>query len=545
MGSEIFERPTSRRTLFKGAAAVGVLAAVPTLSACGGGGENPNKQSSGPASAEAGAKSANPNGTITAGLSYELGTNGFDPMSTTAALTLAANWHTMEGLTELDFADNSKPYAALGADLPKKIDDTHYEVTLRDGAKFHNGDPVTVEDVIFSFERVMDPANKSLYLQFISFLDKVTKKDDKTIAFALKFPFSLVAERLAVVKIVPKKLVEADAKGFAANPVGTGPWKMTDNSAASKEVVFEKFADYTGKRPAKAQKMVWKVVPDASTRTNAITSGSVQVIDSVPYLSIDTLKSTAKVDSVQGFNLAFVMFNCGSAPMDNVKNRQGVLYSFDMDKVVSTAFLGNASKVTCFVPENHPAYKKAKVVYSKDVDKAKALFKETGLTKVRMLVTNHDWLKPVTPILKESLEAAGLQVEFTELTSANLYNTIDGKPEAYDIVVAPGDPSVFGGDADLLMRWWYAGDTWTESRMHWKGQESYQKVQELLDKARAATGDEQKKLWGETFDVISENVPLYPLFHRKVPTAYDEKTLVDFKPISQTGFTFSNVGTTK
>ena len=52
-------------------------------------------------------------------------------------------------------------------------------------------------------------------------------------------------------------------------------------------------------------------------------------------------------------------------------------------------------------------------------------------------------------------------MEFTEKKSADVYNTIDGKPAAYDVVIAPGDPSVFGNDPDLLMRWWYAGDTWT------------------------------------------------------------------------------------
>lgn len=533
MGSEFFKQPTSRRNIFRIAGAIGVAGAVSSgLAACG---------KKGGSSSAGGAKG---NATITAGISYELGNSGFDPLTTTAALTLAANWHTLEGLTEIDFANNSTAYPALATDLAAKVDDTHYEMKLREGAVFHNGDPVTVDDVVFSFNRVMTE-EKSFYAQFITFIQKVEKKDDKTVAFTLKFPFSLINERLAVVKIVPKKLVEADQKAFDANPVGTGPFKLTDNSAASKTLVFEAFDKYTGKRPAKVSKMTWKVMPDAATRTNAITSKDVQVIDSVPYNSIETLKATSQVDTVQGFNLAFAMFNCGSAPMSDVRNRQGVLYAFEIDKVVATGFLGNASPAKSFLPENHPAYKQAKVVYEDNLEKAKQLFAETGLKKVRLLCTNHDWLKSSTPILKQSLEAAGLQVDFTEDSSANVYKTIDGKPEAYDIVVAPGDPSVFGGDPDLLMRWWYSGDTWTDARMHWKGQESYTKVQQLLDAALSLEGDAQKAKWGEVFDLLSETVPLYPLFHRKTPTAYDKETLVDFKAISQTGFTFVNVGSTK
>lgn len=147
-------------------------------------------------------------------------------------------------------------------------------------------------------------------------------------------------------------------------------------------------------------------------------------------------------------------------------------------------------------------------------------------------------------MIKEALEAAGLEVQYEEKKSSDVYATIDGDPGAYDIVVAPGDPSVFGDDADLLLRWWYAGDTWTEGRMHWKGQDSYTQVQELLDPASQTTGDEQVSAWHDTFDVISENVPLYPIFHRKTPTAYDADTLVDFQPIAVTGLSFVDVGST-
>lgn len=478
---------------------------------------------------------------ITAGISYELGTNGYDPMTTTSALTIAANWHTMEGLYEIMPTPDRTVYPALAAGEPE-VDGTSVVVKLRDGAKFHNGEPVTAEDVVYSFERVLDPENKSLYASFIPFIEKVAAKDEKTVEFTLKYPFSLVKERFAVVKIVPKAVVEADKAAFDANPVGTGPWKMTDNGAASSTVVFEKFADYTGSKPAKTDKMTWKILPDAATRTNAIESKSVMAIDSVPYLSIDQVKGSADVESVQGFGLLFIMFNNGeNSAMHDLKNRQGILYSIDMDKVIKTGLSNQASPATCFVQENHAAYKKASTVYALDAAKASELFGETGLKNIKMLVTNHDWVKPCTPIIKEAIEAQGVSVEFEELKSSDLYNKIS-EDNSWDVVIAPGDPSVFGADADLLLRWWYAGDTWTDGRMHWKGTDSYNKVQELLGKAAEQTGDEQVATWHEIFDIISDEVPLYPLFHRKSPSAWDSKALDGFTPISLTGLSFVDVG---
>ncbi len=535
------QTPTTTRRGFLGL--VGTLSAAAAIagsvSACGG--ENPNKRPAGSATAGTAAK----DGTITAGISYELGTNGFDPMTTSAALTVAANWHTMEGLTEVMPTPGREVYAALGKELPKQVDPTTYEVTLRDGATFHDGSPVTVDDVTFSFDRVLDPANKSLYASFIAFVAKVSKKDDKTVTVTLKYPYSLVNERLAVVKIVPKKAAEADRKAFDAKPVGTGPYKMTDNGAASKTIRFERFDGYRGPRPALAKVMEWKILPDESTRTNGLQSQAVQAIDSVPYLSIDSIKASSTVESVQGFGLLFAMFNCGSKPFDDVKNRQAVLYAIDMEKVIKTALLGNATAATCFVPEDHPAYHKASMVYALDAAKAKSLLAETGLTRIRMLCTDHDWVKKATPIMKESLEAIGLSVDFVQKKSADVYTTIDGKTGAYDLVIAPGDPSVFGNDADLLMRWWYANDTWTDLRMHWKGQTPYTQLQQVLDKAVRETGSAQKDQWHQAFDLVSEQVPLYPLFHRKAPTAWNAQTLVDFKPISLTGLSFLNVASTK
>ncbi|MBB1508323.1 ABC transporter substrate-binding protein [Tessaracoccus sp. MC1756] len=538
----------SRRSIFKLAGSFGAAAALAgSLAACSPSASQPTP---GASTSPAGSESASPSaaavtdGKITAAISYELGTNGYDPMTTTAALTVAANWHTMEGLTELHPATR-EVFAALGSDMPSQVDDTTWEVTLRDGAVFHDGSPVTPEDVVFSFERVLNPDNASLYAAFIPFIESVTAKDDKTVTIKTSYPFSLVPERLAVVKIVPKALVEADQKAFDLAPIGTGPYKLTDNGAASQVLKFERFDQYTGPQAARAAEMEWQIIPDDSTRTNALSSDTVQAIDSVPAANLAQLAETKSVAAEQGFGLLFMMFNCGAAPMNEVKNRQAILYALDYDRICKVGMSDLASPAKSFVHEAHPAFKEASVQYAGNVAKAKELLAETGLTSVRLLSSDHGWFAAVRPIVKESLEAAGLTVAYEEKKSSDVYATIDGAVDAYDVVMAPGDPSVFGDDADLLLRWWYAGDTWTDARMHWKGQDSYNQVQDLLGQASESTGDEQVGIWHQVFDLVSENAPLYPIFHRKSPTAFDAETLQDFKPIPVTGLSFVGVGSTK
>ena len=534
---------SSRRDFIRLTGTLGMAAGLAvSLAACGGKAKTAGgAKGSGTATDQ---EVTHKDGVITAGISYELGTNGYDPMTTSSALTVAANWHTLEGLTELHPATR-EVYAALAAEMPKKVDDTTYEATLRKDAKFTDGSAVTADDVVFSFTRVLDPANKSLYSQFLPFIDKVEAKDANTVTIKLKYAFSLVAERLSVVKIVPKAVVEADAKKFDMNPTGSGPYKMTDNGAASQKVVFERNDSYNGPRPALAKSMTWQVLPDDTTRTNAVSSGSVQAIDAVPAANLSTLKDPVKVAAQQGFGLLFAMFN--NTTFSNVKARQAVLYALDYAKICDTSMAGLATPATCFVQEGHPAYKKAKVVYSMDAAKAKSLLAEAGVTTINLLCTDHGWFSAVRPVIRENLEALGVTVKYDEKKSADTYSFIESADgaKAWDVVIAPGDPSVFGDDADLLMRWWYGGDVWTDARMHWKGSEGQKAIQALLDEAVKLEGDKQIAKWQEAFDKISEDVPLYPLFHRKAPTAYNSSTLENFKPISLTGLSFVGTGSSK
>ena len=534
---------SSRRDFIRLTGTLGMAAGLAvSLAACGGKAKTAGgAKGSGTATDQ---EVTHKDGVITAGISYELGTNGYDPMTTSSALTVAANWHTLEGLTELHPATR-EVYAALAAEMPKKVDDTTYEATLRKDAKFTDGSAVTADDVVFSFTRVLDPANKSLYSQFLPFIDKVEAKDASTVTIKLKYAFSLVAERLSVVKIVPKAIVEADAKKFDMNPTGSGPYKMTDNGAASQKVVFEHNDSYNGPRPALAKSMTWQVLPDDTTRTNAVSSGSVQAIDAVPAANLSTLKDPVKVAAQQGFGLLFAMFN--NTTFSNVKARQAVLYALDYAKICDTSMAGLATPATCFVQEGHPAYKKAKVVYSMDAAKAKSLLAEAGVTTINLLCTDHGWFSAVRPVIRENLEALGVTVKYDEKKSADTYSFIESADgaKAWDVVIAPGDPSVFGDDADLLMRWWYGGDVWTDARMHWKGSEGQKAIQALLDEAVKLEGDKQIAKWQEAFDKISEDVPLYPLFHRKAPTAYNSSTLENFKPISLTGLSFVGTGSSK
>lgn len=526
----------SRRNFLKLSGAVGAAAAfTATLSACGGAASTTSSNATNTAA-------VNKDLTIEAGISYALST-GFDPLSSSGATPMAANLHIFEGLIELHPATR-EPYNALAAADPKKVNDTTYQVTIREGAKFHDGSPVTTEDVAFSFTRVMDPANKSLFSQFIPFIQDVKPLDGKTVEFTLKYAFPGFGPRISVVKIVPKALA-TDLKAFDAKPVGSGPYKLV-SAVKDDKIVFEAFADYNGPKPALAKGMTWLLLSDAAARVTAVQSGRVQAIEDVPYLDVDGLKSKVKVESVQSFGLLFLMFNCAKAPFNNKLVRQALHYGMDKEAIIKKALFGNAKAASSYFQEGHPDYVKAKNVYGYDAKKAEDLLKEAGVTNLEfeLLTTDTAWVKDVAPLILESWnKLPGVKVTVKNLQSGALYTDRVGKGD-YTVVAAPGDPSVFGNDADLLLSWFYSGSTWMEKRAFWTTPERT-KLQELMDKGSQASGDAAKKTVGEIVDLVSEEVPLYPIFHRQLPSAWDENKLSGFRPLPTTGVSFIDVGDRK
>lgn len=525
----------SRRNFLKLTGAMGAAAAfTASVAACG----SPAPTTTG---SSASAAAVNKDLTIEAGISYALST-GFDPLSSSGATPMAANLHIFEGLIELHPATR-EPYNALAAADPKKVNDTTYQVTIRDGATFHDGTPVTTEDVAFSFTRVMDPANKSLFSQFIPFIQDVKPVDATTVEFTLKYAFPGFGPRISVVKVVPKALA-TDLKAFDAAPVGTGPYKLI-SAVKDDKIVFEAFAGYNGPKPALAKGMTWLLLSDAAARVTAVQSGRVQAIEDVPYLDIDGLKSRVKVESVQSFGLMFLMFNCNKAPFNNKLVRQALHYGLDKDAIIKKALFGNAKPASSYFQEGHPDYVKAKNVYGYDAKKAEDLLKEAGVTNLEfeLLTTDTAWVKDVAPLILESWnKIPGVKVTVKSIQSGALYTDRVGAGD-YSVVAAPGDPSVFGNDADLLLSWFYSGATWMEKRAYWTTPERT-KLQELMDKGSQASGADAKKITGEIVDLVSDELPLYPIFHRQLPSAWDDKKLNGFKPLPTTGMSFIDVGRT-
>ena len=476
---------------------------------------------------------------LQAALDYPAPLAEISPIGNTRALWLAAGWHVYEGLYDVDYRTFT-PRAALAEGDPVQVSDTEFEVILREGAKFSDGSAVTPADVVNAFERNMLDAT---YSSMLSFIDSVAVKDDVTISILLNQPFGrYLKNRLALVRIFPSSMADED---LSQMPVGSGPWCYasfeTDSSGFVESIEFVSNPYYEGSLPAACERMWWKVSSDGETRCELLRDGSVSICENVPFSAADRLKDGGfTVEFIQGFGQAFLMFNCQKKPFDDPRVRQAFFYAINVDELIASEMGGHAMKVTSFLPKTFENYHEASTVYTYDPEKAKKLLAEAGVEELEFeLTTNNNWVKSLTGRIQEDLAAVGISMKNNEtrIDWAQLAPSDDDAVLPFDVILTPGDPSCFGSDPDLLLNWWYGDNVWTRGRSCWAktGDGKFEELQALIQHARAANAAEQQSAWNQCFDLISEEVPIYALFHREIATAYDESAVVGFESIGTTG----------
>ncbi|MGW2852341.1 ABC transporter substrate-binding protein [Streptomyces sp. NPDC001215] len=515
-----------RRAFLKYTGALGAAAALSSsLAAC----------SSGPQSTNDTGSEDGRNRTLTAVIGY--GNDGsWDPTQTASAFCMAANNHIYEGLLDTD-PITREPYAALATEVPKDTGSTSWRFTLREGAKFHDGQPVTADDVVFVFDRILDPRTQTLAKGFFaSWLSEVRKVDARTVELVLKFPFPDGLSRLTLAKVMPRHVFSRpgawdDAiKGLA---VGSGPYRQTAHHPKS-NTTFEAFAGYNGPRKAAFKKMNWLTIVDAAPRVARISGADAgaQIADNIPYANIRQLTASGMtVRGGAGMNNLFLMFNTRHKPFDDVRVRQALHYAIDTGKMVEVALKGHGKPSSSFLNEGNPAYRRAKTVYDHDPDKAKALLKEAGVSGLRIdvLAVNVSWIVDCLPTIKASWDAIGVQTTLSPQETTAVFTKMDQK-QGYQVVAAASNPNQFGLDADLIMHYNYGPQNLWMGYARWADNPVARKLFTDMDRAtRESDPARRTAMIQDYIDVVAEQAVLYPVVHNELMTAWNPRELTGIR----------------
>jgi len=329
-----------------------------------------------------------------------------DPIWTTAYITRNHGYMVFDTLFALD--SKFKPHPQMVGDYEISPDKLVYSFTLRDGLKFHDGQPVRGVDCTASLKRWM--ARDALGQTLATVVEEMTGGDGKTFTIRLKEPFPLLIDGIAKVSslapfIMPERLAKTDPYQQVTEMVGSGPFKFVAGEfQPGHQVVYSRNTDYvprgeppswgSGGKVVKVDRVEWLYMPDMMTKASSLANGEVDwwenpPPDIWPVLAANSDISLAETDPLGA--IGCLRFNHLQPPFDNVKMRQAVLAVADQADFM-TAFAGDPqnwklcpSFFTCGTPMASDAGSTA-LTGKRDFDKAKRLVAEAGYKGEKVVV---------------------------------------------------------------------------------------------------------------------------------------------------------------
>ena len=336
------------------------------------------------AGAPGSAIAAGPDGQLTWGVHVSLAPVWFDPADVSGIITPFMVLYALHDAM-VKLMPGQSPAPSLAEAWSASEDGLTYDFTLRQGTLFHNGDPVTAEDVKFSFERYRG-ASHDLMMERVA---AVEIPDGGHVRFKLKRPWpdflTFYTSATAAGWIVPKKYVEkVGDEGFKKAPIGAGPYKFVSFNPGI-ELVMEAFDQYW-RKPPHVKRLVFKVIPDESTRLAALKRGEIDIVYSIRGELAEELRRTPgltlKPAVVQGvFCLYFPDQWDPKSPWHDERVRRAASLAIDRQGTNEALTLGY-SLITGnpIVPDHYEFFwQPPDPVY--DPDKAKQLLAEAGYPK--------------------------------------------------------------------------------------------------------------------------------------------------------------------
>lgn len=265
---------------------------------------------------------------------------GLDPHVATAFSTFVVTGQVYEGLLDIDASLKVRPL--LASRYTKSADGLRYVFTLRPGVRFHNGDPLSAQDVVFSMDRVKDPKTASPLASRLSSVSDIKATGPLEITFVLSKPFAPFLSEVATISIVSKKYVEGGGN-LQRSAVGTGPF-------AFKQWVPDTFLElskntaYWVKAQPYLDSLKFNIVPDASTRQIGLQSGTYQFLPNIDASVAATLKTAPGVQLLKSQDLAYSLMgvNVSRKPFNDPRVREALNYAINRPELVQGVYFGDA-----------------------------------------------------------------------------------------------------------------------------------------------------------------------------------------------------------
>ncbi|KWW21869.1 MULTISPECIES: glutathione ABC transporter substrate-binding protein [Bacillaceae] len=413
-----------------------------------------------------------------------------------------------EGLVQRDKNGEIQPMLAKSW---KQKDDTTWEFKLREDVTFHDGTPFNADAVKKTFNRLLDPAVASPRAVVFEMVKEVKAVDEYTVQFILKEPFSPLLSILANHEggIISPKTIEKYGKKIIQEPNGTGPF-VFDSWSPGQEITLVKNKDYWGNEP-KVDKVIFKVVPEDSTRISMIETGEAQIAEPLPIAVMDQVESSAAMDVYrsEGYGTEYLGFNVKNEPFNDVRVRKAIAHAIEMDSIIKGVFNNVGVKANSLMGSKVFGYNASLEAYDYNLKEAKKLMAEAGYSKgldATILTMDSKERVNLAEVLQSQLKGIGIHLKVQVMEYGSFVEQVNkGQSEMFIISWrnATGDADYNQYNLFHTNSQGAAGNTFFYSN---------QKVDDLIDAARKEKEEQKRKeLYAEAQEIEMADTPYIPV----------------------------------
>lgn len=413
--------------------------------------------------------------------------------------------------------DEGEEIPMLATEYSVSEDGLTWTFQLREGVTFQNGDPLTAQDVVYSYERCFDNA----YMQEkVEAIDSVTAPDDSTVEMHLKYQFSPLMEKIAAIGIVSQSFAEAnmDDQGLLGfNACGTGAYSVKE-AIPDVSITLEAYSGYWGGE-APIKTLNFEQITDETTAVTAFEAGEIDVM-SIPSANWAQISESGQynTDSRPSNHVVYLIFNTEAAPFDNRELRQAIAYAINREDIIAVAADGLADPATSLATSYMLGYTEDHMTYEYDPEKAKELLAEAGypdgLDIGSMKTMSGSYFEKVMQVVQSQLAEIGI---------TSTIEGMDGNSLVEDCIT--GNFTLADMGQNLSLDYDFLKTYFNEEYINGlnMARVSDSQIQELFEQGASTTDKEERlAIYQEIEDLTQELCAYVPLYNLQTTTAWNK-----------------------
>lgn len=415
----------------------------------------------------------------------------------------------------------------LANSIDRSEDFLTYTIKLKSNLKWHDGKPLTADDVVFTVENILNEAQASKdRASFV--IDgnpiKVNKIDETTIEFVLSEVSTSIESVLGDIRPIPKHIYEGEAdiakSTKNANPIGNGPYKFKEYKTGEL-ITLEKFEEYYGEK-ASLETVTYRVIADSNSANIALQNGEVNAKYVQPN-EVESVESKGNVDIItydEGMVDNMIFLQQVNEVLAKKEVRQAIAYAINKEEIILAAYKSEeyADKAYSLFAPNTIGYTNEVDKFDQDKEKAKKLLKEAGAENLKLKLaygTHKSQLEAIALVIQSNLKDVGIELELMPMEKSSFFAKLFGS-ETIDFDMALNG-YVMGTEPSE-----YAS-LFTSEGANNMGKYSNKEVDKIFNEALKETDDvKREELYKKAQQIIVDEVALYPIAYPKSLVAIDK-----------------------